>query len=117
MCVITLVTTHAKRICSAPDCIVMWPVLFYHIFPHYFINGKILVIRKELETSGIQDVRLKHKQNWINHLEKWATPDSRNTPSTTNLEEEEIVDAPGNDGNASMPEQVKRPNAWRKIMM
>jgi hypothetical protein len=25
----------------------------------------------------------------------------------TNLEEEEIVDAPGNDGNASMPEQVK----------
>jgi hypothetical protein len=33
----------------------------------------------------------------------------RNTPSTTNLEEEEIVDAPGNGGNASMPEQVKRP--------
>jgi hypothetical protein len=28
-------------------------------------------------------------------------------PSTTNLEEEEIVDALGNDGNASMPEQVK----------
>jgi hypothetical protein len=31
-------------------------------------------------------------------------------PSTTNLEEEEIVDAPGNDVNASMPEQVKGPN-------
>ena len=28
------------------------------------------VIRKELEISGIQDVRLKHKQNWINHLER-----------------------------------------------
>jgi hypothetical protein len=28
-------------------------------------------------------------------------------PSTTNAEEEEIEDAPGNDGNASMPEQVK----------
>jgi hypothetical protein len=42
------------------------------------------------------------------------TPDSRNTPSTTNLEEEETVDAPGNDGNASMPEQVKRPNPLRK---
>ena len=28
------------------------------------------VIRKELETSGIQDVRSKHKQNWINHLER-----------------------------------------------
>jgi len=27
------------------------------------------VIRKELEISGIQDVRLKYKQNWINHLE------------------------------------------------
>ena len=28
------------------------------------------VIRKEIEISGIQDVRLKHKQNWINHLER-----------------------------------------------
>ena len=74
-------------------------------------------IRKELEISGIQDVRLKYKQNWINQLEKWTTPDSRNTPSTTNLEEEGIVDVPGNDGNASMPEQVKRPNPWRKMMM
>jgi hypothetical protein len=34
--------------------------------------------------------------------------------STTNLEAEEIVDAPGKDGNASMPEEVKRPNPWRK---
>jgi len=50
-------------------------------------------------------------------LKKWTTPDPRNTPSTTNLEEEEIVDAPGNDGNASMPEQVKRPNPWMIMMM
>jgi len=28
------------------------------------------VIRKELEISGIQDVRSKHKQNWINHLKR-----------------------------------------------
>ena len=28
------------------------------------------VIRKELEISGIQDVKSKHKQNWINHLER-----------------------------------------------
>jgi len=28
------------------------------------------VIRKELEISGIQDVRLKYRQNWINHLER-----------------------------------------------
>jgi hypothetical protein len=24
------------------------------------------------------------------------------------------VDAPGNDGKASIPEQVKRPNPWKK---
>jgi hypothetical protein len=35
-------------------------------------------------------------------------------PSTTNPEEEEVVDVPENDGNASMPEQVKRPNPWKK---
>jgi len=28
------------------------------------------VIRKGLEISGIQDVRLKYKQNWINPLER-----------------------------------------------
>jgi len=27
-------------------------------------------------------------------LTEWTTPDFRNTPSTTDLEEEEIVDAP-----------------------
>jgi hypothetical protein len=48
---------------------------------------------------------------------EWTTPEFRNTPSTTNLEEEEIVDAPGNDGKASMLEQVKRPNPWRKMMV
>jgi hypothetical protein len=50
-------------------------------------------------------------------LEEWITPDFRNTPSTTNLEEEEIVDALGNDGNAWMPEQVNRPNPWKMMMM
>jgi hypothetical protein len=75
------------------------------------------IIRKELEISGTQDVRSKHRQNWVNHLKEWTTPDSRNTPSTTNLEEEEIVDAPEKDGKASMPERVKRPNSLRKMMM
>ena len=28
------------------------------------------VIRQELEISGIRDLRLKYKQNWINHLER-----------------------------------------------
>ena len=61
------------------------------------------VIRKELEISGIQYVRSKHKQTGSAILKEWTTPDSRNTASATNLEEEEIVDALGNDGNASMP--------------
>jgi uncharacterized Fe-S cluster-containing protein len=30
-------------------------------------------IRKELEITGIQDVRSKYKQNWINHLETSKT--------------------------------------------
>jgi hypothetical protein len=47
----------------------------------------------------------------------WENGQFRNTPSTINLEEEEIVDALGNDGNASMPEEVNRPNPWRKKMM
>jgi len=50
-------------------------------------------------------------------LRELTTPESRHTPSTVNLEEEEIVDAAGKDDNASMPEQVKRPNPWRKMMM
>ena len=50
-------------------------------------------------------------------MKEWTTPDFRKAPSTTNPEEEETVDAAGNDGNASMPEQVKRPNPCRKMMM
>jgi hypothetical protein len=41
-------------------------------------------------------------------LKEWTTPDFPNTPSNSNLEGEEIVDASGNDGNASMPEHVKK---------
>jgi hypothetical protein len=65
------------------------------------------VLRNELENSGIQDVRSKHKQNWISHLEKWRTPDFQNMPSNTNFEEEEIVDALRNHGNASIAEHVR----------
>jgi hypothetical protein len=38
----------------------------------YTILDKIRseVIREELEICGIQNVRYKHKQNWINHLER-----------------------------------------------
>jgi len=71
-------------------------------------------IRKEPEIYGIQDVKSIYKQNWINHLKKWTTTYFRNMPSTTDLEKEDIVDAPGNDGNGSMPKEFKRPNPWRK---
>jgi hypothetical protein len=37
-------------------------------------------------------------------------------PSTATLEEEETLDALGNDGNVSMPEQVNRPNPWMMMM-
>jgi len=49
-------------------------------------------------------------------LRGWTTPDFQNMASTANIKEEETVDALGNDGNASMPEQVNRPNPWRKMM-
>jgi hypothetical protein len=50
-------------------------------------------------------------------LKEWTTPDSRNKPSATNLEEEGFVDALGNNGNSSMPEEFKRCNPWRNMMM
>ena len=73
--------------------------------------------KKELKISGIQDMKSKYKQNWINYLER--TENTRLPKHAVNYKPrgEEIVDAPGKDGNASIPEQVKRPNAWRKMMM
>ena len=59
-------------------------------------------------------MKSKHKQNWINHLERMDKTRLPKHALATNLEEEEIVDALGNDGNASMPEQVKRLNPLRK---
>ena len=75
------------------------------------------IIIKELEISGIHDVRTKYKQNWINHLERMDN--TRLPKHALNYEPRgrRDQDAPGNDGNASMPEQVKRPNPWRKMMM
>jgi hypothetical protein len=76
------------------------------------------IIRKEIEISGIQDVRSKNANKMGSTiLKEWTTPDLRNTPSTTKLEEEEIMDALGNDGDASMTEQLNRPDPWRKMMM
>jgi hypothetical protein len=72
--------------------------------------------RKELEVSGKQKVSAKHKIG-STILKEWITVDSRNTSLTTNLEGKEIVGALGNDGNASMPEHVKRPNPWSKMII
>ena len=58
-------------------------------------------------------MRSKHKQNWINHLERMDNTRLPKHVLNYNVEEEEIVDAPGKDGNASMPEHVKLPNPWR----
>jgi hypothetical protein len=53
----------------------------------------------------MQDVRAKYKQNRINHLERMDN--TRLPKHALNYKpRKEIVDAPGNDGNASMPEQV-----------
>jgi hypothetical protein len=64
--------------------------------------------------SEIQEVGINTNKIGLTILKEWITLDSRNAPSTTNIEEEKIVDAPGNDGNSSMPELVKRPNASRR---
>ena len=72
------------------------------------------VISLELEINGIQYMRLNYKQNWKTTLEERTTPDSRHTPSTTNNDEDETVVVPRKDCNASMPEQVKQPNPWRR---
>ena len=44
---------------------------FLRIVKGYIRLDKIRseIIRKELEIPGIQEVRTKYKQNWINHLE------------------------------------------------
>ena len=36
----------------------------------YTRQNKKRSYKKKLEISGIQDVRSKHKRNWINHLER-----------------------------------------------
>jgi hypothetical protein len=66
------------------------------------------VIRQELKISGIQDVRSKYKQNWINHLERM---DTRLPKHALNYKPRGRRDR----GHpASMPEQVKRPNPRRE---
>jgi hypothetical protein len=48
--------------------------------------------RKVQKISGIQDIRSAYKLIGSTTSEEWTTPDFRNMPSVTSLEEEEIVD-------------------------
>ena len=88
-------------------------------------------IRQKLEISGIKDERLKHKQNWINQLERMDNtrflkqrPHLQTTPSPTNKALTYKPRGRRDRGRlrkrwqwGSKPEQVKRPNRWRKMMM
>ena len=62
-------------------------------------------------------MRAKYKQNWINHLQRMDNTRLPKHALKYKHREEEILDAPVNDGNVSLPEKVKRPNPWRKMMM
>jgi hypothetical protein len=110
----TWVTT--KRDTTCLEAAEMW---FLRSVKGYTRLDKIRseVIRKELEIAGIQDVRYKYKQNWTDHLERMDN--TRLLKHALNYKPRGRRDhrPPGNDGNASMPEQVKRPNPWRKMMM
>jgi hypothetical protein len=76
--------------------------------------GKIRseVIRKELEISGIQEMSIKRKQNWINHLERM---------DNTKLPKHALNYKPRGRRDRGRPrkrwQSVKRPNPWRKMMM
>ena len=71
-------------------------------------TGDLWNTRREIQTQIKLD-----QQSWKNGQHQ--TSETR--PQLQNLEEEEIVDALGNDDNVSMPEQVHRPNPWRRRMM
>jgi len=72
------------------------------------------VIWLELGINGIQMWDSNTNKTGSTMLKEQTTPDPLHTPSTTNNEEEETVDTPRKDGNASMPEQVNWPNPCRR---
>ena len=73
--------------------------------------------KKKLEFSGIQDVKSKYKQSWIKHLERMDN--TRLPKHALNYKPRGRRDrgAPGKDDKASMPEEFKRPNPWRQMIM
>ena len=98
-----------RDVTNRPYCILIYIYIYIYTY-------KIYISSLLISSSPVHAVPLLRK-----HISAPSTPamspdrtdntrHTPETPSTTNLEEEETVDAPGNDGNASMPEQVKRPN-------
>jgi len=75
------------------------------------------IIRKELEIHGIQDVRTKYKQNWINHLERMDK--TRPPKHTLNYKPQGRRDhgRPRKRWQRVDAERGKRPNPWMMMMM
>jgi hypothetical protein len=75
------------------------------------------VIRKEREISGIQGVRLKYKQNWMNHLER--TDDTRLPKHALNYKPlgRRYRGRPRKRWQCVDVGTGQRPNTWRKMMM
>jgi hypothetical protein len=88
----------------------------------YKLNSQARQTTRTVRGVWLLTVRNRYNRNILYGIRLWGISEnqnnsSQNTPSTTNLEEEKIVNAPGKDGNAAMPEHVKRPNPWRNMMM
>jgi hypothetical protein len=75
------------------------------------------VIRKDLEISGIHDVRTKYKQNWINHLRRMD--DIRLPKHALNHKPRGRRDRgrPRKRWQCVDAEQVKRANPWEIIII
>jgi len=80
--------------------------------PHFPTLSPMILKKKKKDSKAYAELLETFKEN----LKEWIMTDSRNTPLTLNPEDEEIADTPGKNGNASLPEQVKRPNL-KMIMM
>ena len=91
-------------------CVCMHVCMYAYIHVSMYVCVCVLGYR-------IQDVKSKYNQNWINHLERMDN--TRHPKHALNYKPTGRRDRgrPGNDGKASMPEQVRWPNAWRKMMM
>jgi hypothetical protein len=75
------------------------------------------VIRKELEISGIQDVRSKHKQNRINHLERVDNTRLLKRPQLQTLRKKRSWTPQETMATHRCRNRSDDSNPWRKMMM